>query len=581
MSSNIDPRSQIIRSIRGVINQEKITLETPEREEFGDYSTSAALKLKTQKLKTGGAHDPRQIAEKIKEELAKDVDLMKVVEKIEVAGPGFINFRLKNDALFDNLIKIDSDPENYGKSSVLKGKKILVEFAHPNTHKELHIGHMRTLILGESLARIFSALLAEVFRANYQGDIGPHVAKAIWGTKKIMGKRGLTWEEAGKLTIYQKARLLGEGYVVGNKEYEGAKTEIDALNSKLYKKDPDVITEYETTRKWSLEYYGAFYKRFDVEFDRLYFETEVGDLGRQIVLKNIGKVFEESEGAVVFKGEKYGLHTRVFVTRDGNPTYEAKDMALAPMQFSDFPFDKNIHVVANEQKGYFEVVIKALELIDPKFKGREYHLPMGMVQLVGQKMSSRSGIIVAVDKLLDDVKKQINPLISEEIEDKDKVAEMITIGAVKYSMLKVNPVSDVLFDVKESVSLEGNSGPYLQYTYARTRSVLAKAGEQKDGNYRDFIPNEEELSLMRTLIHFPEVVESAAVAQAPNLICNYLYDLAQKFNAFYNEYRIIDPKEEKSDIQLTSRFRLSLTSAVSNILKSGLSLLGIQFPQRM
>ncbi len=629
----MDSRQQILKSLQAITGQKEIHLDVPERGEFGDYSSNVALQLKANSEKQKAKSEkgkplsfqpstfgsPRNLAEYIKSQLEKDDELLKVVGKIEIAGPGFINFFLKTDALLNNLIQIVSEDEKYGREDLLKNKKIMVEFAHPNTHKELHIGHMRTLILGESLSRIFLASGAEVFRANYQGDIGPHVAKAIWGTRKLLNDKGLTWEKAEKMDIYQKAHLLGEGYVLGNKEYEANKAEIDALNTNLYNKVPEVLSDYKRTRKWSLDYYEAFYKRFDVKYDKLYFETEVGITGRDIVLRNIGKVFENSEGAVVFKGEKYGLHTRVFVTKDGNPTYEAKDMALAPMQFSDFPFDKNIHVVANEQKGYFEVVLKALELIDPKFKGREYHLPMGMVQMVGQKMSSRTGVLVTVDNLLEDIKSQVTQLIVKEVGNKDEVAEIITVGAVKYSMLKVHPTSDVIFNIKETISLEGNSGPYLQYTYARTQSVLAKskakesfgsAQDKQEGEQtKKLLPGDyslvpEEYAILRCYLHFPEVVESAAANYAPNLICNYLYDLAQKFNTFYNAHKIIQSSKVKTqnenanmknitaarseaedsqqyNSKTIENFRLKLTEATGVVLKTGLSLLGIQAPEKM
>src|SRR5690606_16182807 len=213
------------------------------------------------------------------------------------------------------------------------------------------------------------------------------------------------------LTDNEKAHLLGEGYVKGNQEYEAHKAEIDQLNNQLYQQHPEVMPVYQRTRQWSLDYYDSLYARFGTTFDKLYFESQIAERGKQIVLENVGTIFEESEGAIIFNGEKHGLHTRVFITAAGNPTYEAKEMGLAPTQYEDFAFDRNIHVVANEQAGYFQVVIKALQLLDwEKFKG-EYHLSMGMVDLVGQKMSSRTGVIITVDALLDEIKNALKPLI--------------------------------------------------------------------------------------------------------------------------------------------------------------------------
>jgi arginyl-tRNA synthetase len=567
----MDLKQKIVNILEEITGVKEVNLETPENEEFGDYSTNVALQDK------GGI--PGKTAKGIVEKLQEDKKLSEIIDKIDIAGPGFINFWLKKDVLIDNLIQISRDKESYGKSDLNKGKKIMVEFAHPNTHKELHIGHMRTLILGEALSRIFEANGAKVFRANYQGDIGPHVAKAIWGTQKILDRRNISWDEAEKLSLAEKAHLLGEGYVLGNQKYETKKSEIDELNTKLYRKDSEIVPVYDRTRRWSLEYYDSFYKRFGTKFDKLYFETEVAEKGKDIVKANIGGVFTVSEGAIIFEGEKYGLHTRVFVTKEDNPTYEAKDMYLAQLQYSDFPFDLNIHVVANEQKGYFEVIFKALELLDEKFKGREFHLPMGMVNLVGRKMSSRTGEIYIVDQLMDDIKSIVLPLVKKgsfTSKEKEDIAEKVTTGAIKYSMLKVTPTADVAFDLKQSVNTEGDSGPYLQYTFARTQSVLHKAQPGKlkseDSKY-DQKMETEELLLLRSFVQFPEVIESAAKNYSPNILCEFLFDLAQKYNTFYNKHKIIGSKREP--------FRLAITYATGQILRNGLTVLGIQTPERM
>lgn len=563
----------IVTALKEVTKASEIQLDVPEISAHGDYSSNVALVLAKEK-----DENPKELAQRFVDELIKDESLKTLISKIEVAGPGFINFFISDRGLFEINKKALTD-DNFGKSDMLSSKKIMVEYAHPNTHKELHIGHMRTLILGESLSRIFEAVGAEVFRANYQGDIGPHVAKSIWGTQQILNERKLAWDAAEKMTSSEKAHLLGEGYVLGVSKYEEdeAKSEIDAINSKLYRKDPDLMLVYERTRNWSLEYYDTFYKRFNTKFDRLYFESGVNEDGKKIVEDNIGKVFKESEEAVVFPGEEYGLHTRVFITKDGNPTYEAKDMALAPLQYSEFAFDTCLHVVANEQKGYFQVIIKALELIDSKFEGREYHLPMGMVNLVGKKMSSRTGEILRVDELIEEVKKEIMPLVEINISgaEKEGTAEMITIGAIKYSMLRSAPTSDILFDIKESVSLEGNSGPYIQYTNARALSVIEKSG-RGSGDYNfDNMPEitDTERDLLRTFAQYEGVIVNAAKSYSPNLIANYIYDLAQKYNTFYNKEKIIGSDKEE--------FRVMLSYATSNILQSGLGLLGIDAPERM
>ena len=566
------------------LKAEDFNLEHPTDLSHGDYSTSVALQIKSQRSNIKDLENPRQLAEEIVKTW-QEMGLPDFVEKVEVAGAGFINIWANFESLGNELSKVLIKKDEYGKGESMVGKKIMVEFAHPNTHKELHIGHMRTLITGEALSRIFAAAGAEVFRANYQGDIGPHVAKSIWGTLKMLKDRGLKISEAEGWNLAEKAHLLGEGYVLGVKEYENSKEEIDELNKKIYDKEPSIKEIYETTRRWSLNYYDSFYTRFSTKFDSLFFESETASAGKKLVEDNVAglpagrQVFEESEGAVIFDGEKYGLHKRVFITSDGNPTYEAKEMGLAYAQEEAFPFDLNVHVVANEQSGYFQVAIKALETLDSKFVGREFHLPMGMVNLVGKKMSSRTGEIMRVDELLEEVKNLLRPLIQSEglsKEEMEKIAEVGTIAAVKYSVLKVDSKKNVVFDPEKSVSLQGDSGPYLEYTYARTQSVLAKSKIKSQKSKLEVdgksFSTEEQL-LLRTLYKFPEVVGEAAKTYFPNLICNFLFDLAQKFNLFYDKERILGSENES--------FRLKLTAAVGQVLKNGLTLLGIEALPRL
>lgn len=523
----------------------------------GDYTTNVAMILAS---KLG--QSPRELAEKI----ASSMENAGYLRKVEVAGPGFLNFWIKEDLLFS--------PSPLPVS--LRDKKMLVEYAHPNTHKEMHIGHLRTLITGEALARLFHAQGAEVFRANYQGDIGPHVAKALFGIQKLLKEQSLTLEGVGQWDNIKKAEFLGNAYALGSSEYEEHKDDIDALNNKLYTKDPSIWPLYETTRRWSLDYYEEFYKRFYTKFDRLFFESEMVESGKRIVEENVGKVFREENGAIIFPGEEYGLHTRVFVTQAGNPTYEGKEMGNGFAEQKAFNFDEKIHVVGSEQAGYFQVVFKALELIDSeKFKDKQRHISMGMVTFTDRKMSSRTGDILRVDWLIDQVKERIRGFAHEgriSAEDIDEVVEMVAIGAIKYSVLKVGTGQNVAFDIEKSVSLEGDSGPYLQYTYARTQSVLAKGKHESTGNFNLELAKEES-DLLRLAYRFPEVTEDAAKNYSPNILAEYLFDLARSYNLFYQKHKIIG--SEKEDL------RLYLTEIAGKILKSGLDLLGIKAPERM
>lgn len=532
---------------------------------FGDFTTNVAMVLSAQ----GEKKNPRELADTIRSGLEEK--LSDIVERVEVAGPGFINLWLKTDTLVQEL--------SFGEThnSVIEGKKYLVEYAHPNTHKEMHIGHMRTLITGESVARILEANGGEVFRANYQGDIGPHVAKALYGVQVLMKEQDLTLEGVESWPHKDKAHFLGEGYIRGNIDYETAKEEIDGINNKLYEKEESIWPLYERTRQWSLEYYEDFYNRFYTAFDQLFFESQMVEPGKRIVKENIGKVFEEDNGAVIFPGEKYGLHTRVFITNAGNPTYEGKEMGNGFAEQSTFPFDEKIHVVGSEQAGYFQVVFKALELLDPvKFEGKQRHISMGMVTFTDRKMSSRTGDILKVDWLIDQVKERIAAMVDEgriKSEDKEAVTEMIAIGAIKYSVLKVGTGQNVAFDIEKSVSLEGNSGPYIQYTYARTQSVLSKSKIEDPKIESGATLEGEENDLLRYLGRYSDAVEQSGSSYSPNILCEYLYDLAKRYNLFYQKQKIIGSENEA--------VRLALTQKTGFVIENGLSLLGIKAPQRM
>src|SRR5258708_9927455 len=374
-------KDKIFKSLQKATGILDVNLEFSSRPEFGDYTTNVALASK----------NPRSEAEKIIEKLNKDKSLKEIVEKIDIAGPGFINFHLSKGALLSNLAQILKEKEGYGKSDVLKAQKLIFEFAHPNTHKAFHIGHLRNVTTGEALSRLTQAQGAEVIRVNYQGDVGLHIAKAIWGINK------LGFKDPGSMEA--RAKYLGEAYVAGSTAYdedEKAKEEIIKLNKTLYdKSDKEIDKLYQINRKWSLEYFDSIYKRVDTHFDRLYFESEVSEIGKKKAENALKKgILEKSEGAIIYKGEEKGLHNRVFINSFGLPTYEAKDLGLAELQFSEYKPDKILHIVGPEQAPYFKVIFKVLEEIEPKTKDREFHIAYGWVRLKEGKMSSRKGNLV-------------------------------------------------------------------------------------------------------------------------------------------------------------------------------------------
>jgi arginyl-tRNA synthetase len=566
-------KETIIAKLKEVTEVENVRLETPELSQHGDYSTNIALQEKREGRK------PREYAEEIAEKLRRDEELQEIVDKVEVAGPGFINFFLTRNVLVNELKKVLEEGASYGEGELNRDVRIMFEYGDVNTHKMPHIGHIFSYIYGESMTRILSKSGANVRRVCYQGDVGPHVAKCLWAFKKE--------NPDVPDSLEAKVKLLQKMYREGSKAYEedeNDKKQINKLNMEIYQEEEEIKPLWKKTRHWSIDYYKQFEKRLGIEYVRNYYESEVHQKGKKIVEENVGDVFTKSEGAIIFPGSKYGLHDRVFITGKGTPTYEAKDMYLQRLKFEEWPFDLCVITTASEQNEYFKVIFKALEMINPDFEGKLKHVGFGMINAKSGKMSSREGKVVGAADLIDETVAEIRKLLEkrEDMSEEEKmsVAEVVGVGAVKYSLLKTNPEQDITFDIEESISREGNSGPYLQYTSARANSVLHKAElSNRDIQYsgETLTPNHklsnEELSLIRAFIHFSEIVTEAAVKYAPNLICHYLYGLAQKYNAFYNNNRIIGGEGEE--------LRLALTSATGTIIKNGLQLLGIEAPERM
>lgn len=526
-------------------------------EQFGDYATNIALQLAA---KTG--KNPREIAQDLQKGLTEK--LKDRVAKIEIAGPGFINFTLADSVLAEELAKVD---ENYGSNELFKGKTIVIEHTDPNPFKEFHIGHAYSNTIGEALGRLFQAAGAKIHQVSYHGDAGLHIAMAIWGMQQALG----TGEQSLKdIEPQERHEFLAKAYALGaraNKEDEQAAAEIREINKHVYARDDEQINElYDSGRDWSFAYFDSIYQKLGVEFEKQYFETETGAVGQKIVNEH-KNVFEESEGAVVYRGEKAGLHTRVFMTRDGLPTYEAKELGLAYAKAKDYPeANKFIVITANEIDDYFRVLVAAIKEIDEQLASKIQHISHGVVKLPSGKMSSRTGGVVTLTHVLQMLSEAVDKVANEKAAARDDNV----LGALKYAFLKNRIGGDLIFDIEESVSLEGNSGPYLQYAHARARSILGKA-DTKPADIS--LLEAPERSLVRKIGQYPEVVQDAINELVPNHICTYLYELAQNFNRFYENNRVIG--DEREDL------RLQLVKAYAQVLKNGLSLLNIPAPEKM
>jgi arginyl-tRNA synthetase len=528
-------------------------VERPAEMEHGDYATNAALAA-FKLLKNPPAGGPRDIAEEIIKHLRSSTLLRPdSIKEIESAGVGFINFTFASTVV--KKIVHEAHEAGWGNNGLYKGKTVMVEYTDPNPFKEFHIGHLMSNAIGESIARVLEFSGANVIRANYQGDVGLHVAKAIWGKQQ---KPDAPW---------------GAAYAYGSSEYESNKEAIDAINKKVYEKDSAIMPLYEEGRKHSLEQFEKIYKTLGTKFDTYFFESETWQKGLALVQANIGPVFDESDGAIIYRGEQDGLHTRVFVNKAGLPTYEAKDLGLLMLKKEAGAVDVSITITASEQQEYLKVVLAAAkhiaEVADIAQKTK--HITHGMMRFAEGKMSSRTGNVITGESLLSDLQAEAKEKMQDrKLVDEERTAQQIAVSAVKYTVLRQSSGKDIVFDPAKSLSLEGDSGPYVQYALVRARAVLRKALHALEVDAEPAEPS----VLERLLVHFPEVVERAARELEPHYVVTYITELAADFNSWYASERfIVDGKVSSGTV--------AVVKAVENTLSRGLQVLGIPAPEEM
>lgn len=533
-----------------------IALEHPTDLSHGDYATNVAMIL----AKKAG-EDPRALAEKITSQIISALpDTEGFIEKVEVAGPGFINFYLSRKFFSQSIQTILKSDKEWGKGSTYAGKQFFFEYFQPNMFKVLHIGHLVNAIVGEALSRLVEFSGAKVYRATYYSDIGLNIAKALWALKK---------KES-----FSTVDELSDAYVEGKIAYEEdetAKSEIDDINKKLYEKsDPELNALYEKGIILSKTHDDGIARRLGSRFDYDLLESDAAVVGIKVVKDALARgILEESQGAVIFPGEKYGLHTRVFLNSKGLPVYETKDIGLVQLKLDKVQADHLVIVTDVEQAEYFKVVVKAVEEIFPELAGKVVHVSHGRLRLPTGRMSSRSGGVIAAESFLNDMQN----IILKRIDDKD-IADQIAQAAVKYTILKQGIGKSIVFDIERSVSVEGDSGPYLQYTAVRAASVIQKAREAGISPEAD-TPTADIAAIERLLYRFPEVVGTATKDMGPQYVVQYLTALAGAFNTWYAHEKIIDRESPHSP------YRVALTQAVKTVLENGLWLLGITVPERM
>lgn len=538
---------------------------------------------------------PAQVAAEIGEQLVKSSE---VVEKYN-AVQGFLNLSIAPVFWLEQLRSIAADT-TYGYGKTPRGL-MMVEYSSPNTNKPLHLGHVRNNLLGYSIAKIQEANGWQVVKTNIVNDRGIHICKSMLAWQKF--GNGETPETSGK----KGDHLIGDYYVRFDKEY---KAQIKALaekgmNEETAKKEAPLIKEaqamllkweqgdhevralWEQMNSWVYAGFDETYRQMGVSFDKIYYESNTYLEGKKEVERglNEGLFYRREDGSVWADLTKDGLDEKLLLRSDGTSVYMTQDIGTAKLRFQDYPIDKMVYVVGNEQEYHFKVLSILLDRLGFPFGKELVHFSYGMVELPNGKMKSREGTVVDADDLMAQMindareisKDKVNTLPDITDAEAQEIARIVGLGALKYFILKVDPRKNMLFNPAESIDFNGNTGPFIQYTYARIRSVLRKAGEIDNAQaFAQNQLNDKELQLIQRMVDYPAVVRQAGDEFSPAVLCNYAYALACEFNSFYHDYSILnEPDAEKRNL------RIVLSAAVAKVIKSAMSLLGIEVPERM
>jgi arginyl-tRNA synthetase len=511
---------------------------------------------------------------------------------------GFLNISLADSFWLDKLhTEILTDDFATAKPN---GKRVMVEYSSPNTNKPLHLGHIRNNLLGFSVAEILGAAGYDVVKANLVNDRGIHICKSMLAWREF--GNGETPESSG----LKGDHLAGKYYVWFDKAYkqqiqelvEEGQTEDDAKkNAPLIKEaqrmllqweanDPEVIALWKTMNGWVYDGFDVTYKTLGVNFDKYYYESNTYLLGKDIVEEGLAKgvFFKKEDGSVWIDLTAEGLDQKLVLRADGTSVYITQDLGTAQLKYDDFKMDESIYVVGNEQDYHFKVLFLILQKLGKSWAQGLYHLSYGMVDLPSGKMKSREGTVVDADDLMADMfdtaKQQTEEMGKVDgftEDDKNKLYRTIGMGALKYFLLKVDPKKRLLFDPSESVDFQGHTGPFIQYTHARIKSVLSRANYTVEGSLNDVAELDGiERDLIVTLSKFPVTITEAAAGHSPALVANYVYELAKTYNKFYHEKSILQAEEER-----LKQFRLQLSAASAKVISKAMSLLGIDVPERM
>jgi len=561
-------RDTIVLAIKKATGFGESLLEAPEIEVHGDYSTNVAMVLAKSQAK-----NPRDLAGELVDKLKRDQELLKIVAKIEMDGPGFINFWLSESTLLDNLQKVVEEKDKYGSSQLGIGKTAIIEYSSPNIAKRFHIGHLRSTIIGQALYNLYKFLGYKIIGDNHIGDWGTQFGTLLYQ----IDSKGLN---PAKLTIDE----LEDLYINFNSEAK--------KDEKLWDQARAYFKKLESGDAKTREIWKALVLTSQKEFDRIYgllmvkIDNSYGEsFYEQIwpeVIEEVRKagLSKKSQGAEIV--EFKNLPPAMLIKSDGATTYFTRDLATIKFRKKEWNPDIIIYEVASDQTLHFRQVFETAKMLGWNDRIHYEHVAHGLIRFLHGKMATRRGETVKLEEVLNEAISRAKKIIDKSetgrgltSSEKEKVAKSVGIGAVKYFDLTHHPSSDIIFDWEKIFVLEGNSAPYLQYSVARTNSVLQKSGKstQKIGEMKTDKLNSEELSVLRTLPRFSDVIVDSAKNYSPNLLANYLFDLAQKYNNFYNQHRIIGGENEE--------IRIALTAGVGVVLKNGLGILGIETPEKM
>lgn len=575
------------------IEENSIQLQKTKKEFEGDITLVVFPLLRISKK------SPEQTADDFGRYLKEKLD---IIEKFNIVK-GFLNLSISGN-YYLNFLKTEAEDNNYGQQKVDPNADLfMVEYSSPNTNKPLHLGHIRNNLLGWSICQIIEANGKKVVKTNIVNDRGIHICKSMLAWQK-WGK-GETPESSGK----KGDHLVGDYYVKFDQEYKKqiadlisqGETQEEAsrkapiiieaqeMLQKWEAHDPEIHALWKKMNNWVYKGFDITYKRLGVTFDKIYYESDTFSVGRDSVISGLDKgvFYQRPDNSVWIDLTKDGLDEKLVLRSDGTSVYITQDIGTAQLRQQDYSFNRMIYVVGNEQNYHFKVLALILEKLGFSWAKSLHHLSYGMVELPEGKMKSREGTVVDADDLMDEMivtsremADELGKLEGLSEEEKNKIYEMIGLGALKYFILKVDPTKNMTFNPKESIDFNGNTGPFIQYTHARICSVLRKADEMGIKDYKKYPStlefNEKEKSILKLIHEYPAVVNEAAVSYSPALIANYIYDLAKEFNQFYHDYTIL--KEENTILR---NFRIHLSEISGKVIKRAMDLLGIEVPERM